>query len=208
MTPDTPLARTASRPGRDGRPARIRLLDAAACLLPDKGYAGLRIADVAAATGLSRQTVYNEFGDKAGLVQAVVLRETAEFLDGVAERLQGAPDALSGIAAAAAYTVVHGSENAIVASMLGHRAAEDLLPYLTTRAEPVLHAATTLVSGHLRRHRPALSEARADLLAEAVVRLTISHLLLPGHAAERPEAVADRIAAVIRPAVNLEDHSG
>lgn len=205
VMPHTGFERS-TMPGRQERPLRLRLLEAAARLLPDKGYAGLRMVDVAARVGVSRQTVYNEFGDKEGLVQAVTLRETAEFLDGVAERLTGAPDALTGIFDAASYTVAHGKDNAIVASMLGHRAAEDLLPYLTTRGEPILRAAMTLVRAHLQHHCPALTAERAELVAEGMVRLTISHLLLSTGDGHTPEAAARQIAALIGPAIGVHEH--
>lgn len=181
---------------------RVRLLNAAAELLPDRGYAGLRMADVAARVGVSRQTVYNEFDDKAALVQAVALAETSTFLDGVAERLDSAPDALTGITEAASFTIERGTRNPIMASMLGHRAAEDLLPYLTTRGEPILRAAADLVRAHLLNHYPALNPEHADTLADGMVRLTISHLLLPTRDGRSPEATARQIAAFIAPALN------
>ncbi|MGH3951824.1 MAG: TetR family transcriptional regulator [Pseudonocardiaceae bacterium] len=181
------------------RPLRPHVLAAAAELLPETGYTGLRMADVAAKVGVSRQTVYNEFGDKAALVQAVALRETAEFLDGVAERLHAASDVLTGITEAAAFTIAHGAQNPIVASILGHRAAEDLLPYLTTRGQPILRAAADLMRAHLIEHEPALDAEYAATLADGVVRLTISHLLLPD---SDPRAAASRIAALIAPALH------
>jgi AcrR family transcriptional regulator len=44
------------------------------------------MVDVARAAGVSRQTLYNEFGSKDGLARALVLRETDLYLRGV-ERL-------------------------------------------------------------------------------------------------------------------------
>ena len=40
--------------------------------------------------GVSRQTVYNEFGTKHGLAQQLALRELQRFLDVVNERMAGA----------------------------------------------------------------------------------------------------------------------
>src|SRR5215472_12435867 len=108
------------------------------------------MADVAAAAGVSRQTVYNEFGNKTALVQAVALRTTAEFLEGIHRRFEAAPDLLSGIHRAVVYTIEHGRENTLVAAALGTQVGEDLLPLLTTRAEPVLTAATELAAAHYR----------------------------------------------------------
>lgn len=174
---------------------REGLLDAAAELLAARGYAGLRMADVAAAAGVSRQTVYNEFGNKAGLVEAVVLRTTSEFLDGIHQRLGSADDLLGGIRCAVIYTIEHARENALVASALGTKAGEDLLPLLTTRGEPVLTAATSMAALRYRELAPGLDEDAAKLLSETVVRLALSHLVLQTHtAAEAAEMICAAIA--------------
>ncbi|SFP46981.1 DNA-binding transcriptional regulator, AcrR family [Amycolatopsis arida] len=177
---------------------REELLDAATELLADHGYAGLRMADVAARVGVSRQTVYNEFGGKAALVQAVSLRTAAEFLDGVHQRLDDASDLVEGIRAAVRYTVEHARENRLVAAVLGTEAGADLLPLLTTRGEPILRAASEQAATRYRARLPVLDRKTADLLAETVVRLTLSHLLLRTHTAAE---AADAVCAVIGPAI-------
>ncbi len=177
---------------------RETLLDSAAELLAEHGFAGLRMADVAAAAGVSRQTVYNEFGNKSALVDAVALRTLAEFLE-AAERLwQNAHDLPGALHALVAYTVRHGRENRLVASVIGGAEAEDLLPLLTTRGEPVLRPAVEQAAHHLRRWEPTLPQVMADRIAEAAVRLSISHMLLP---TGDPGQAADAVCAVIVPAV-------
>ncbi|HVW41313.1 MAG TPA: TetR family transcriptional regulator [Amycolatopsis sp.] len=178
---------------------REALLDAATALLASRGHAGFRMADVAVAAGVSRQTVYNEFGNKTALVQAVALRTTAEFLEGIRRRFESAPDLLAGIHEAVVYTIEHGRENALVASALGTRVGEDLLPLLTTRGEPVLSAATEMAAAHYREFLPSLDEPTAHLLAETVTRLTLSHLVLPTHSANE---AADQVCAALTPAIS------
>jgi len=173
---------------------RELLLDAAARLLAVHGYAGLRMADVAAAAGVSRQTVYNEFGNKAALVEAVTLRTTSEFLDSIHQRLESATDLLTGIHHAVVYLIEHGRENSLVAAALGTQAGEDLLPLLTTRGEPVLSAATNTAAAVYQEY--GVSEPAATLLAETVARLSLSHLVLPTHSAAE---AADMICAAIAP---------
>lgn len=177
---------------------REELLEAATLLLPESGYAGLRMADVAARVGVSRQTVYNEFGSKAELVSAVSLHTASEFLEGVASRLCTADDLAAGIRAAAAYTIEHARHNRVVAAALGTDAGEDLLPYLTTRGEPVLRAATDHALNDLRARAPELDAASAELIAETMVRLTLSHLVLRTHAADE---AAESVCAAILPMV-------
>lgn len=158
---------------------REDLLDAAADLLSRHGSHGLRMTDVASAAGVSRQTVYNEFGSKESLIDAVVLHTTAEFLEGCDERMHAADDFLSGFRSTVLFTLRHARENPLVAAVLGTEAAEDLLPLLTTRGEPVLRPSIELFSAHLHRRRPGIDPDRSALLAESAVRLVLSHLVLP-----------------------------
>jgi AcrR family transcriptional regulator len=178
---------------------RETLLDAATGLLAERGHAGLRMADVAAAAGVSRQTVYNEFGNKTALVEAVALRTTAEFLEGIRIRFESAPDLLAGIHRAVVYTIEHGRENKLVAAALGTQAGEDLLPLLTTKGEPVLSAAMELAAAQYRDFLPALDEPAADLLAETATRLALSHLVLPTHSATE---AADMVCAALAPVLD------
>jgi AcrR family transcriptional regulator len=184
---------------------REALLDAAADLLPDRGHAGLRMADVAAKAGVSRQTVYNEFGNKAALTQAVALRTASEFLDGIRQRFEAAGGLLAGIHQAVVYTIEHARENRLVAAALGTEAGEDLLPLLTTRGEPILTAAADLAAGQYREFEPGLSAEAAALLAETAVRLSLSHLVLSTHSAAE---AADAVTAVLEPAIRQFVHNG
>ncbi|MFI5608430.1 TetR family transcriptional regulator [Amycolatopsis sp. NPDC051903] len=177
---------------------REALLDAAADLLPDRGHAGLRMADVAARAGVSRQTVYNEFGSKAALAQAVALRTASAFLDALRSRFEDADGLAAAIHGGVVYTIEHARENRLVAAALGTGEGEDLLPLLTTKGEPILTAAADLATEHYRELEPRLSQESAALLAETVVRLSLSHLVLPTHSAT---VAADAVVAVLAPAI-------
>jgi AcrR family transcriptional regulator len=71
-----------------GDPTGERILDAAESLLRERGAAhAVRLADVAGAAGVSRQSVYLHFQNRAGLWVAVTRRmdERLGFVDKVAE---------------------------------------------------------------------------------------------------------------------------
>ncbi|MGW4028021.1 TetR family transcriptional regulator [Streptomyces sp. NPDC004838] len=70
--------------------ARESLLNAALAALDELPWSGVRMVDVAAAAGVSRQTLYNEFGGKDGLARALVRREADAYLLGV-DRLLSDP---------------------------------------------------------------------------------------------------------------------
>lgn len=188
------MSRTTSHARRVRSSLREELLDAATTLLAHRGYARLRMADIATRVGVSRQTVYNEFGNKRALVQAVALRTLAEFTDGIQHRLRTADDVLVGLHAATAYTIEHAGENPLVAAVTGTEIAEDLLPLLTTRGEPVLRAATDMAESYLREQRPELPDPR--FVAETATRLTLSYLVLP---TASPTGAADGVCAVLGP---------
>lgn len=52
--------------------ARERTIEAAAAMLADSSTPALRMEDVAAYAGITRQTLYNLFGSKAALIEAVL----------------------------------------------------------------------------------------------------------------------------------------
>jgi AcrR family transcriptional regulator len=170
---------------------REELLDAAAALIIERGFRRVRMQDVADAVGVSRQTVYNEFGDKWGLAQALTLRENERYLDAVDEALSRHDDLYAAVAAAVAYTLTTAADDPLKKATL---TGEDLLPLMTTRAEPVLFAAKERIVAHAMRQWPRLDEAEVTELADAIVRLTMSHVLLPTDA---PEIVAARLARLV-----------
>ncbi|MGW1377303.1 TetR/AcrR family transcriptional regulator [Streptomyces sp. NPDC002446] len=106
--------------------ARESLLDAAYTALMSRAWTAVRMVDVAAAAGVSRQTLYNEFGSKEGLARALVRRETDSYLAGVGRALArgGTPaagtraDAAARMAAAAAWTLRTARVNPLVRAAL------------------------------------------------------------------------------------------
>ena len=59
---------------------RDTLLDAACDELQERRWADITMADIARAAGVSRQTLYKEFGSRDEFSQALVLREAERFL--------------------------------------------------------------------------------------------------------------------------------
>jgi TetR/AcrR family transcriptional repressor of nem operon len=65
---------------KQGRATRERIVSATAELIAERGAAGTSLDDVRAATGASKSQLYHYFGDKRGLVQAVVDYQCAAVL--------------------------------------------------------------------------------------------------------------------------------
>ncbi|MDN3026634.1 TetR/AcrR family transcriptional regulator [Streptomyces sp. S.PB5] len=98
--------------------ARESLLDAAYAALARRPWSAVRMVDVAAAAGVSRQTLYNEFGSKEGLARALVRREADGYLAGVERALATHSEARERLTATAEWTAATAKENALVRAML------------------------------------------------------------------------------------------
>ncbi|MEV8434780.1 TetR/AcrR family transcriptional regulator [Streptomyces sp. HUAS 31] len=115
--------------------ARESLLDSAYTALARRPWSAVRMVDVAAAAGVSRQTLYNEFGSKEGLARALVRREADGYLAGVDRALATPSDARDRLTAAAEWTAGLARDNALVRAMLTG-CWSDRLPSPTLSAVP------------------------------------------------------------------------
>src|SRR4051794_25272880 len=111
--------RRAARPREAMMPAaRESLLDAAYTALARRPWSAVRMVDVAAVAGVSRQTLYNEFGSKEGLARALVRREADAYLAGVERALATHGDVRERLTATAEWTASTARGNALVRAML------------------------------------------------------------------------------------------
>lgn len=175
---------------------RERVLDAARDLVDSGGWGGLRLAAIARAAGISRQTLYNEFGSKEAIGKALVERELEGFLLGIQAELDAHRDDLRAAAAAGVgYTLRQAADNPLIkAVLLAERGGEDdLLAYLTTRPEPVFDTATAMLDAYAADAWADADAESRSLAVEAIVRLTVSHIIAP---VAPPEEAAQRIARI------------
>lgn len=181
---------------------RERLLIAAAELTCAEGWASVTMGKLAAHVGVSRQTVYNELGSKADLAEALMLRETDLFAQGVADVIAANPGRpVEGVTAAFRYTLEAARDNPLLKTVLGgpYGGRDDLLPLITTQPEAVLDRAVAAVAPMLSHSYPeaALSASEWVVAVEAFVRLLLSHLVQPSgsidHAAGQMRWVVARM---------------
>ncbi|MFE4051557.1 TetR/AcrR family transcriptional regulator [Streptomyces sp. YIM B13518] len=98
--------------------ARESPLDAARTAPARRPWSAVRRVDAAATTGVSRQTLYDEFGSKDGLAPALVRREPDGYLAGVGRALTGHLDPRDRLTATAGWTTAGARENAPARAML------------------------------------------------------------------------------------------
>lgn len=173
---------------------RAALLDAAADAVLHGDWARTRMADVARAAGVSRQTLYYEFGTKDALAEALALREAERYMTGAEAAMvdhDGSP--AEAIGAATEFTLREAASNPLLKAVLTDDGGA-MLPYLTTRADGILTAVRERIAAYCSSHWPDLPVDEVDLVADTVVRLTVSHLVLPG---ARPDQTATSIAHLV-----------
>ena len=159
-------------------------LDAARDVVLDNGWAAVRMGAIAKAVGISRQSLHAEFGTKEDLGNALVLRETAAYFEGVQSRLAEHPgDLAAAVSAAADYMLSSARENPLLQSILtrtpGDGGDASLLSELTVQGEPILGHAMSIVGDWVRQQWPAADPGDVRLMVETIVRLAQSHILTP-----------------------------
>ncbi|QKW09790.1 TetR/AcrR family transcriptional regulator [Streptomyces sp. NA04227] len=175
---------------------RERVLDAAYALVTAQGWAGLKLAGIAREAGISRQTLYNEFGSKEAIGRALVEREAERFLVGIERELRPhANDLQAAATAGVGFTLREAADNALIKAILTYARGgdEELLSYLTTRPEPVFNTATAMLEAYALEYWPEVEAQWRSLAVETIVRLTVSHIVLP---VDSPEESARRIARI------------
>ncbi|GAA1983486.1 TetR family transcriptional regulator [Kitasatospora viridis] len=183
-------------------PVRDRLLDSAAELIADRGFRRLHMTEIATVAGVSRQTVYNEFGSKEGLGQQLFTRELDRIALGILAQLDANRGRLRAATEAGVGFILREADvNPLLRAVLTADRDEEngLLAYLTTRSGAAFDTVSELLTGYTEEVWPDVDPLSRSLAVEAVVRLTASHLLQSSADPEqsgRAEAVR-RIAEIV-----------
>jgi len=178
---------------------RDRLLDAGRDQLTERTWSDVTMAEIAGAAGVSRQTLYNEFGTRDEFGQALVIREGGRFLDAVEQAIdEHADDPLVALTAALEQFLTIAHEDPLVRLLLADDGTAGLLPLLTTQSGPVVEWASRRLADTIHQHWPVVARSDLDLLADALVRLAISHVTAPR---EAPERTAASITRLLGPAI-------
>ncbi|MFZ2501845.1 MAG: TetR family transcriptional regulator [Nocardioides sp.] len=184
---------------------RAGILAEAATMTTASGWGALTMSALAKRVGVSRQTIYNEFGTKADLGEAVILNELLRFLAEVEGGFADHPGDMVGSVRAACRRVfelaaVDPIVHAALAANLG--AATELLPMLTTRSLGLIEIATETVKVLLAPYPIALSEAEFGTAVDAVIRVVLSKVMDPGLP---PEENAESMAWLAERVLPLAD---
>jgi AcrR family transcriptional regulator len=176
---------------------RDTVLAAVDDLVRSRGWAATTMSDVAAATGVSRQTVYNEFGSRAALVEAYVSREIEALIAEVAAAVRAnADNAHRALRTAFELFLKLASDEPVVKIIVADAEEGELVRLLTGLGQTL---ATERIARLIPEVWPQVPVADAELVAESLARLAISHSLLPG---SDPTAVAAGVSRMLAPFVD------
>jgi AcrR family transcriptional regulator len=182
---------------------RETLCDGARRELEHRPWSEVTMADVAAAAGVSRQTLYNEFGSRDEFAQAFVLREANGFIAAVEGALDAHhDDPKAALTAAFGLFLAAAAEDPLIRAAIG--GAGEMLPFITTQGQPLVQGAAERLCSAILLRWPQASTHDAALLAECLVRLSISYTTLPvGSAGMTASSITELLGPYIDKALGL-----
>jgi AcrR family transcriptional regulator len=176
---------------------RDSVLDAMRDLLLTRDWSAITLSDVARAAGISRQTIYNEFGSRQGLAQGYALRLADRLVDTVHASLEANvgniyESFLQGFRSFFTET----ASDPLVISLLTGAAKPDLLQLITTDSAPIINRASARLATAFTKTWVATSDDDAAVLSRAMVRLCLSYVSMPP---ESDHDVAADLARLMTP---------
>lgn len=179
---------------------RQTLFGAARDQLQERPWSEITMSDIAAGAGVSRQTLYKEFGNRSEFGFAFVIHEGEHFLDEVEAAVkQHLDDPQAAVTAALELFLRTAGEDPLIRILLSDDGTGGMLPFVTTQGMPVVQWATARLATVIEEGWPQAGAADVRLLSESLVRLAISHITAPG---ESPEATAASVADLLGPFID------
>ncbi|MEO6794905.1 MAG: TetR/AcrR family transcriptional regulator [Mycobacterium sp.] len=172
---------------------RASVLDAMRELLASRDWSSITLADVAGAAGVSRQTIYNEFGSRQGLAQGYAMRLADRLVDAVEGAIYGnVGDVHAAFLEGFRSFFSESAADPLVISLLTGVAKPDLLQIITTDSGPIITRCSLRLAELFRHSWVKASPEDSGMLARAIVRLAMSYVSMP------PEADHDVAADLAR----------
>lgn len=162
---------------------RDSILDGMRDMLLIRDWSSITLTDVARAAGISRQTIYNEFGSRQGLAEGYALR----LADRLVDQIHGAINENVGDVYAAFLQgfrdfFTESAADPLVISLLTGTSKPDLLQIITTDSGPIITRCSQRLTETFQNSWMKASDEDAGVLARAIVRLAMSYVSMPPEA--------------------------
>lgn len=179
---------------------RTTILDGLHDLLLQRTWSTVNMTDVAVSAGISRQTLYKEFGTRKGLAQGYALRLTDTFVSAVDDAVYANEgDSLRTLYVAFTEFFGRSASDPLVLSMLTDDPPPDLLRLVTTESGTLIEHAARRLAETFERSWLRASAHNADVLGRTVVRLALSYISMPP---SNSADVAADLASLLTPFVD------
>jgi len=162
---------------------RDSILDGMREMLLSRDWSSITLSDVAKAAGISRQTIYNEFGSRQGLAQGYALRLADRLVDAVDDAVAGnVGDIYAAFLQGFRAFFAESAADPLVISLLTGTTKPDLLQLITTDSAPIITRCSERLTETFMHSWLRASEEDAGVLARAIVRLCMSYVSMPPEA--------------------------
>lgn len=152
-------------------------------LLLTRDWSAITLSDVAAAAGISRQTIYNEFGSRQGLAQGYALRLADRLVDQINDATKdNVGDIYAALLQGFRDFFAESAADPLVISLLSGSTKPDLLQLITTDSAPIISRCSARLTESFIDSWAETSEEDAGVLARAIVRLAMSYISMPPEA--------------------------
>ncbi|WP_183098688.1 TetR family transcriptional regulator [Nocardioides pelophilus] len=184
---------------RSGVPTRTAVFAALREVLTEKQWRKVTLETVAKKAGVSRQTIYNDFGSRAGLAEAYAFELADAFCDLVDADLEANAGDPQAALEAALRTFLHAtSADPLIKRVQDGNAHPDLVRLVTTDSGQLLAHIAGRLTEAVGRIWPIVDPVAARTLARTIARLGISYVAMPP---ETEDDVAAELAALLAPAL-------
>ena len=172
---------------------RTGVLDAMQRLLLERKWSSITMADVSSAAGISRGTLYNEFGSRRGLARSYALRLTDSIVTG----METAVHEHTGDAHGTLRSVFRDFFNRVdmdplVRALRAEDAPNDLLRLITVESQFIVDYGAEQLGDIFERSWVRANHHDANVLGQAIARAALSFLALP------PTDVDDAATSIAR----------
>ncbi|MCQ4211702.1 TetR/AcrR family transcriptional regulator [Streptomyces longispororuber] len=176
----------------------VRLLDAAYEQFCRMGIKRSTMADVAKLAGVSRITVYRRFATKEALVEQVVRREFRRYFDQFTVEVQAAGTVADRVVVGFVSSLRAIRHNRLIGGLMTVE-PEVVVPSMTGDGGRTLFVVQQFVAERLRQEQRAGhvgADVDVDVVAEMMVRVCTSFLVVPSHVIDLDDD--ERMRAVAR----------
>lgn len=162
---------------------RDSILDGMREMLLTRDWSQITLSDVAKAAGISRQTIYNEFGSRQGLAQGYAMRLADRLVDQIHAAINNnVGDVYAAFLQGFRDFFIESAADPLVISLLTGSSKPDLLQLITTDSAPIIHHCSLRLTESFMSSWVRCSQEDAGVLARAIVRLAMSYISMPPEA--------------------------